>query len=236
MKNFKRKTLFKKIINHVAIILLTVNLTSCIYGNDDDPIIVGRNNTYKGSVIDTNGNPLSGKTVVLKSSYNQPIAEFITDENGNFEGQGDLYNTGLQVEIKNEENFLNFTDNFVTYSFNYTEFPSNEILQFPPLIYTPISHFSVDITNNTGANYEAKFEYLIGACVKDFDETIEIYSLCYGEETRNFSLGSTMGTFRRSVFAVRGSTVSVTLTNDINTITETFLIDEVNQVESIVFE
>jgi len=231
MKNSKIK--IKKYV--VAFVFLS--LTSCWYGaNDDDPFIVGRDNTYRGTVVDTNGNPLEGQTVVLKSGYDQIIAELITDENGRFEGIGDIYDTGLQVEIKNEENFPNVDVNFVHYELRYTEYPSEQTIEIQPLIYTPITFFGIDITNNTGENYVAEYQYIRGTCNKSYEDNIETYSRCYENDTQVFNLGSATGAFRRSVFAVRGSTVLVTLTNNVSTLTETYLVNEINQEETIVFE
>jgi hypothetical protein len=231
MKKLKRE------IKYYVVVLVFLSLTSCWYGsNDDDPIIVGRDNTYQGTVVDTNGNPLAGQTVLLKSGFDQIIAELVTDENGRFEGFGDIYDTGLEVEIKNEEDFPNVDINFVNYELRYTEYPSEQIIEIEPLIYKPISFFSIDITNNTGENYVAQYQYIRGSCNKSYEDDIETYSQCYEDDTQIFNLGSATGAFRRSVFAVRGSTILVTLTNDVSTLTETYLVDEINQEETIVFE
>ena len=112
-----------------------------------------------------NGNPVSDKTIILRSSFNQPIAEFITDENGLFEGQGDIYDTGIIVGLENDGNILiDFDDEtlpannyFTIYSFDYTSYPSGETVEFPPLIYAPISNMRVEIINNTGLDYSAEY-------------------------------------------------------------------------------
>jgi hypothetical protein len=205
------------------------------FNNNDDPIIVGTNNTYKGVVVDMDGNPVVGKTVVLNSGFDQYIAVLVTDENGNYEGQGVIYDTGLQVGIKNDGNFPNISGSFAEYQLRYTVHPSEQIIEISPLIYAPVSLFSLDSTNNTGENYVAKFEYKTGSCYKSFEDDIETYSLCYDDDFRNFRLNDS-GTARRSVFALTGSTVIVTLTNDISTITESFLVEEVNQIASMVFQ
>lgn len=235
----KQTTIYGKVPEWIFLVFISFSLTSCFlgfYDDDDDPIIVGRDNTYKGIVVDTNENPLVGKTVILKSDFDQIIGEFVTDENGRFQGVGDIYDTGLQIEIKNEEDFPNVDFNFVQYEFRYTEYPSEQIIEIPPLVYTPISFFSIDITNNTGENYVAEYQYIEGVCNKNFEDNIETYSRCYEDKTRIFNLTSATGPFRRSVFAVRGSTISVTLSNNISTLTETYFIDEINQEETIVFE
>ena len=235
----KQTIIYGKIPKWIFLVFISFNLTSCFlgfYDDDDYPIIVGKDNTYIGLVVDTNGNPLRGKTVILKVGFDQIIGEFITDENGRFEGIGDIYDSGLQIEIKNIEDFPNVDDNFVQYEFRYTEYSSGQIIEIPPLVYTPISFFSIDITNNTGENYVAEYKYIEGVCNKGFEDDIETYSRCYEDKTRIFNLASATGPFRRSVFAVRGSTISVTLTNNISTLTETYLINEINQEETIVFE
>jgi len=236
--NFKGKA--KK---YIVMILLSLNLTSCfLFNYDDDPVIVGRNNTYKGVLKDLNGNPVSGKTIILRSSFNQPIAEFITDDNGLFEGEGDIYDTGLVVGLKNDGNiFIEFdgetliaNNYFTNYSFDYTTYPSDETIEFPPMIYAPISNMRVEIINNTGLDYSAEYQFTIGVCEKIFYDNIEISSLCYEEENRTLNFNSD-GTGRVGVFAVTGSTITVTLSNGNNTVTESFLIDETNQVETMIF-
>jgi hypothetical protein len=238
MKERNITTIYKRIPKYIFLIFVSFNLTSCFLGfnADDDPFIVGTNNTYRGIVVDTNGNPVVGKTVILSGGFDQDITEYVTDENGLFEGQGDIYDTGLQVEIKNDGDFPNVDINFVQYDFRYTEYPSEQVIEIPPLIYAPISFFSIDITNNTGENYVAEYQYIIGSCNKGFEDDIETYSLCYEEDARNFNLADTTGPFRRSVFALRGSTIIVTLSNNISTITESYVIDEINQEETIIFE
>lgn len=72
----KKTGVCRKIPKYILFVLISFNLTSCFLGfsDDDDPIIVGTDNTYRGIVVDTNGNPLVGKAVILKSSYDQIIA------------------------------------------------------------------------------------------------------------------------------------------------------------------
>ena len=58
--------------------------------------------------------------------------------------------------------------------------------------------------------------------------------MCYEEENRSLNLGVGFG--RIGAYAVTGSSIMVTLSNSINTITESFIIDEINQEENIIFE
>jgi hypothetical protein len=242
MKRVKSTVLKRKSTFFVIAVFLAFNLTSCFYGvGDDDPIIVGRNNTYKGIVIDLNGNPVSGKTVILRSSFNQHIAEFITDENGRFEGLGNIYNTSLNVGLKNDGNVQSelggqvfiASNYFSEYTFNYTEYPSGETIEFPPLIYTPISSITVRITNNTGLDYTGEYEFKIGVCLKQFEDNVEISSLCYEDELRDFNINNGENRIIGH-YAVLGSTISITLSNSNNTITESILINEINQETTIV--
>jgi len=241
MKKNKMCSFKRKVINYLLMILLSLNLTSCF--TDDDPTIVGTNNTYRGMLIDLNGNPVSGKTIILKSGFNHPIAEFNTDENGFFEGQGDIYNTRLMVGLENDGNILIEFDGetlsannyFTNYSFDYNTYPSGEIIEFPPLLYAPISNMKVKIVNNTGLEYSVEYQFIVGVCEKDFMDNVEISSLCYEEENGilNFD-AEDVGSV--GVFAVTGTSISITVSNSINTFTQTFNIDEINQEETIVFE
>lgn len=124
----------------------------------------------------------------------------------------------------------------MNYNLRYTEYPSEQIIEIQPLIYRPISSFSIDITGNTGENYVAEFQFTEGSCHKGFEDDIEVYSLCYEDENRIFNLPSATELFVKTVYVVRGSTILVTLTNDESTLTETYLVDEINQEESVVFE
>ena len=233
-----------KVTKLIFIIFISLNLISCFYGfgNDDDPEVVGDNNTYKGILLDLSGNPVPNKTIVLRSSFDQHIAQFITDENGRFEGQGVIYNTSLKVGLQNDGNVQSelggqvFTASnyFTEYTFDYSEYPSGEIVEFPPLIYAPISNITIAITNNTGMDYSANYQLQIGVCLKWFEDNIEIDSLCYEEEDRTLNFDGN-GTGRIGGFVVTGSTISVTLSNSSTSITESFLIDEINQEETIIF-
>lgn len=229
----------------IVIVFISLNLTSCFYGiGDDDPTIVGRNNTYKGIVVDLNGNPVAGKTVVLRSSFDQHIAEFITDENGRFEGQGDIYDTSLNVGIKNDGNVLTelggqvFTASnyFTEYTFEYTNYPSGETVEFPPLIYAPISSIGIEIINNTGQDYSGEVTLKIGVCLKRFEDNIELDSRCYEDEIIDLSTVNNGDIRTLGRFAVLGSTVTITFTNSNNTITESFLINEINKETTIIFD
>ena len=76
-------------------------------------------------------------------------------------------------------------DNYFTnYSFDYTTYPSGETIEFPPLIYTPITNMKVQIINNTGLEYSAEYQFIGGVCEKNFMDNIEINSLCYEEVNR----------------------------------------------------
>ncbi len=242
MKQKKKNLIFQQFTKYMVVTLISLNLTSCfLFDYGDDPVIIG-SNTYKGILIDLNGNPVSDKTIILRSSFNQPIAEFITDENGLFEGQGDIYDTGIIVGLENDGNILiDFDDEtlpannyFTIYSFDYTSYPSGETVEFPPLIYAPISNMRVEIINNTGLDYSAEYQFTIGVCEKDFYDNSEVSSLCFEEEIRTLNFSSD-GTGRVGVFAVTGSTITVTLSNGSNTVTESFLIEETNQVETMTF-
>jgi hypothetical protein len=245
MKEYNLNTDYKKITKYLVIIIFSLNLTSCFLGfsDDDDPIVVGENNTYKGIVVDLNGNPVAGKTVKLRSSFGEiQIAEFTTDENGHFEGQGVIYDTTLEVGIQNDGDVqtefggqVSTARNYFTnYTFDYTEYPSDTLVEFQPLIYTPISSIRIEIINNTGAEFSANYQSIIGVCIKNFEDGIEISSLCYEQNNDNLNFGSENG--RIGIFAVRGSIIDVTISNDTNTITESFTINEANQEETIVFD
>ena len=123
---------------------------------------------------------------------------------------------------------------FTEYTFDFTVYPSNETIEFAPLVYVPISNITIAITNNTGLEYTADYQFTIGVCLKNSLDNVEISSLCYEEENRSLNLG--IGSGRIGVYAVKGSTITVTLSNSINTITKSFLIDEINQEEIIIFE
>jgi len=245
MKENKSKTEFEKTVKFIALILVSLNLTSCFLGfsDDDDPIIVGENNTYKGIVVDLNANPIPGKTVKLRSSFGEiQIAEFITDENGLFEGEGVIYDTTLNVGIQNDGDVqiefggqVSTANNYFTnYTFDYSEYPSDTLIEFPPLIYAPISNIRIEIINNTGEEFSADYQSIVGVCIKNFDDDIEFGSLCYEEKNDNLNFGSENG--RIGLFVLRGSTITVTLSNDTNTVTQSFTITEPNQEETMVFD
>ncbi|MBZ9631904.1 hypothetical protein LB465_14035 [Salegentibacter sp. LM13S] len=230
MKELEISTIGKS-IKYFMVIFLCLNLTSCYYGlnDDDDPSVIGQN-SYKGVLIDLNGNPLKNMTIVLRSNFDQHIAEFITDENGVFEGQGNIYNTGLKVGIKEEGNKY-----LTEYIFDYTEYPIDETIEFPPLINTPTSSVSIKIMNNSGLDYSVDYQYIIGICQKYFEDNLEVDSLCYEEyhDTINFDSDNSKSF---SIGAVRGTTISLTVSNSDNSLTQTITVDEQNQVETIVFE
>ena len=148
----------------------------------------------------------------------------------------------LNLGLKNDGNILvelggqvfTWKNYFTKYTFGYSEYPSGQIVELPPLIYTPISNISIEIINNTGSNYSANYQFEIGVCLKNFEDNVEISSLCYEEknETLNFD-ASSVGLI--GVFAVTGSTISVSVSNVINTVTQSFTVNEINQVETIVF-
>ncbi|MEH6765762.1 MAG: hypothetical protein V7655_14755 [Aequorivita antarctica] len=225
------KSISKKFIKYSIVIFFCSTLISCYYGwnDDDDPVIIGQN-TYKGVLIDLDGNPLSNKIIVLRSNFDQKIAEFITDENGSFEGTGNIYNTGIKLGLKED-----FNQYLTEYTFDYTDYPSGETIEFPPLINTPTSSVSIKIINNSGLDYSVDYQYIIGICQKYFEDNLEVDSLCYEEyhNTINFDSDNSKSF---SIGAVMGTTISLTVSNSANSLTQTITVDEQNQVETIVFE
>jgi len=225
------KSIYRKTISYSLVIFFCSSLISCYYGwkGDDDPNVIGQN-TYKGALIDLDGNPVSNKTIVLKSNFEQKIAEFITDENGYFEGKGNIYDTGIKLGVKEE-----FNQYLTEYTFDYSNYPIGETIEFPPLIYTPTSSVSIKIINNSGLDYNVDYQYIIGVCQKYFENNLEVDSLCYEEfdDTINFESDNTKSF---SIGAVIGTTITLTISNSDNSLTRTIAVEEQNQVETIVFE
>ena len=225
------KSIYRKTISYSLVIFFCSSLISCYYGwkGDDDPNVIGQN-TYKGALIDLDGNPVSNKTIVLKSNFEQKIAEFITDENGYFEGKGNIYDTGIKLGVKEE-----FNQYLTEYTFDYSNYTIGETIEFPPLIYTPTSSVSIKIINNSGLDYNVDYQYIIGVCQKYFENNLEVDSLCYEEfdDTINFESDNTKSF---SIGAVIGTTITLTISNSDNSLTRTIAVEEQNQVETIVFE
>ena len=223
--------IFKKSIKFSVVVFFCSTLISCYYGlqDDDDPNVIGQN-TYKGVLIDLDGNPVSNKPIVLQSNFEQKIAEFITDENGYFEGKGNVYNTGIKVGVKEE-----FNQYLTEYTFDYSNYPIDETIEFPPLIYTPTSSVSIKIINNSGLDYSVDYQYIIGVCQKYFEDNLEVDSLCYEEfdDEINFESDNSKSF---SIGAVIGTTIYLTVSNSDNSLTRTIAVDQQNQEETIVFE
>lgn len=225
------KNKMKKIIKFSIVIFFCSTQVSCYYGlqDDDDPNVIGQN-TYKGVLIDLDGNSISNKTIVLRSDFDQKIAEFITDENGYFEGKGNIYDTGIKLGVKEE-----FNQYLTEYTFEYSDHPIGETIEFPPLINTPISSVSIKIINNSGLDYSVDYQYIIGICQKYFEDNLAVDSLCYEDyyDTINFDSDNSKSL---SIGAVIGTTISLTVSNSDNSLTQTISVDEQNQEETIVFE
>jgi hypothetical protein len=231
MKTIKKSIFNKKILNYFIMSVLILNLTSCWYGSDDaDPIVIGQN-IYKGILIDLEGNPIGNKTILLRSRiFDQHIAQVNTNEDGTFEVQGDIYDIGISVALKDDEN------KFLTqYTFDWTEYPINEIIEFPPLISAPTSVVDIDVINNTGLDYSVDYQYTIGICRKFFEDNIEIDTLCYEDfiTTLNFDSDNEKSF---GIGAVNGTTITVTVSNTTDSVTETFLVQGTSQEETITFE
>ena len=225
------KSIYKKTISFSLVIFFCSSLISCYYGwkGDDDPNVIGQN-TYKGSLIDLQGNPVSNKTIILESNFEQKIAEFITDENGYFEGEGNSYDTGIKLGVKEE-----FNQYLTEYTFEYSNYPIGESIEFPPLIYTPTSSVSIKILNNSELDYRVDYNYIIGVCIKNFENNLEVDSLCYEEfdDTINFESDNSKSF---SIGAVIGTTITLTISNSDNSLTRIINVDEQNQGETIIFE
>ncbi|SHF06817.1 hypothetical protein SAMN05444278_1461 [Psychroflexus salarius] len=212
---------------------MILSQSSCHIGGGDDEITFtsfGENNIYTGTVVDGEGIPIADRTIIISSSQ-LDIAEIVTDSNGFYEVNGDIYNRHITFSLVND-----FDDFYVDseYTLSYTYDPSNQTINVPPLISIPFSVFRIDVVNNNDLDFTVSCDYVIGLCNKYFEDDVEIHSICYETDniTRNInsSRDGTVLIFR----AVTGTSVNINISNSESSITETFIVNESSQEETII--
>lgn len=220
-------------------LLVALNIFSC-YSDDDLEAADNIRNYYQGSVVDRNGNPLAGRTVVLSSGLQQ-IAKFITDENGKYEGAGVLYGPFFNltllnnvVPINGDGDEITVNRDFVAYFLSYTESIQGEVIELPDLISTEVSLVNINILNNSGNAIDINYTFVSADCNKVLEDDAEVAgSYCYMvtslsltrvEDTRDFRL-----------FVASNSSIVVSATDGATHTTETFFINESVQNETFTF-
>jgi hypothetical protein len=221
------------------ILCISLSLFSCI--SDEPEVVDNARNYFKGTLVDLEGNPVSGKIIRLETSFNQFIARFTTDENGNYEGAGVIYNTSYRLSLKNDGLTTTFNgetvnDNryFTTYEVNYTTPVVGDVIQLPDLIYAPVGLLNLTIANNSGNPLEIDLSYVEANCSKTFENDIEAAgSFCY--ETTDITVTTNQASRRFSFYAVSNTDVTVTISDGTTRIIQTFLINQPVRDEVITF-
>lgn len=225
-----------KLIGISVILVMIMSQSSChVFGVSDDEIsysFFGVNNTYEGTVVDENGNPLAGRIVNVTSSLTE-IAEVVTDSNGFYQVNGDIFDRHITFNLVNDDNNF-YVDS--EYTLSYTYDPSDQTINVPPLISVPSSSVQIEIINNTDLDISINCNYVIGLCQKYFEDDVEISSLCYENDNKLRNIPSSRDGAILNLRVETGTSVSTKVSNSENSITETFIVDEVNQVETIIFD
>ena len=235
MKNKEKLRYILKLIGISTILVMILSQSSCyVAGVSDDDITFssfGENNIYTGTVVDGDGSPIADRTVIITSSQ-LDIAEIITDSNGFYQVNGDIYDRHITFSLVNDEDDF-YVDS--EYTLSYTYDPFDQTINVPPLISIPSSSVQIEIFNNTDLDISINCNYVIGLCQKYFEDDVEISSLCYENDNKLRNIPSNRAGAILNLRVETGTSVSTTVSNLENSITETFIVVETNEEKTINF-
>jgi hypothetical protein len=209
--------------------------------SDEPEVVDNLRDYFKGTLVDLEGNPVSSKVVRLETDFNQFIARFTTDENGNYEGAGVVYNSNFRLSLINDGLTTRFNgetvnDNryFTSYELNYTLPTSVSVIQLPDLVYAPVALVNLTITNNSGNALQIDLSYIQARCLKTFEDDVATAdSFCY--ETTGSTITTSQTSRRLSFYAVLNTEVTITISDGTTLINQTILINQPVQDETITF-